>query len=58
MKKLFSVMSNLETHHHLKLGFQNLDKHIGGKWLIHDTEYHKDNQLESLSFPLTMGAYE
>ena len=25
-----------------------MDQHAGGKWLIHDTKRHKDNQLQSL----------
>ena len=27
MKKLFSIMSNLQTHYHFKLGFQKVDQH-------------------------------
>ena len=41
-------MSNLQTHCHFKLDFQQVDQHTGGKWLIHDTKHGKDNQLESL----------
>ena len=51
MSKLFSIMSNLQTHYHFKLDFQNVDQHTGGKWLIHGTKHHKDNQLESLELP-------
>ena len=51
MKKLFSVMSNLQTHYHLKLDFQKVDLHTGGKWLIHGTKHHKDNPLQSLELP-------
>ena len=47
-KKLFSLMSNLHTHYHFKLDFQNVDQHTGGKWLIHGTKRRKDNQLQSL----------
>ena len=36
-------MSNLQTHYHFKLNFQNVDQHTGGKWLIHGTKHHKDN---------------
>ena len=28
-----------------------MDKHAGGKWLIHYSKRHKDNQLQSLKFP-------
>ena len=34
MKKLFSFMSNLQTHYHCKLDFQKVDQHTAGKWLI------------------------
>ena len=32
MEKLFYIMSNLETHYHLKLDFQKVDQHTGDKW--------------------------
>ena len=41
-------MSNLHTHYHFKLHFQNVDQHTGGKLLIHGTKRRKDNQLQSL----------
>ena len=50
-KKMFSLMSNLQTYYHFKLNFQKVDKHTGGKWLIHGTKHHKDNQLQSLEIP-------
>ena len=50
-KKLFSLMSNLHTYYHLKLDFQNVDQHTGGKWLIHGTKRRKDNQLQSHELP-------
>ena len=34
-----------------KFDFQKVDKHAGGKWLIHDTKRRKDNQLQSLKLP-------
>ena len=34
MKKLFSVVSNLQTHYHFKLDFQKVDQHEEGKWSI------------------------
>ena len=43
MKKLFYTVSNLQTHHHFKRDFQNVDEHAGGKWLIHGTKHRKDN---------------
>ena len=51
MKKLFSIISNLRTHYHFKIDFQKVDQHTGGKWLIHGTNHHKDNQLQSLERP-------
>ena len=45
---LFSIMWNLQTYYHFKLDFQKMDQHTGGKWLIHGTKHHKDNQLQSL----------
>ena len=45
-EKMLSIMSNLQTHCHFKLDFQNVDKHKGGKWLIHHTKHYKDNQLQ------------
>ena len=39
-------MSNLQTNWCLKIDFQKVDQHAGGKWLIHDTKRRKDNQLQ------------
>ena len=41
-------MSNLRPNCYLKVDFQKVDQHAGGKWLIHDTKRRKDNQLQSL----------
>ena len=38
----------------LKIDFQKLDQHAGGKWLIHDTKRRKDNQLQSLKLPCSI----
>ena len=51
MKKLFLIMSKLQTHYHLKLDFQKVDQLAGGKWLVHDTRHHKDSQLQGLELP-------
>ena len=48
MKKLFSTMSNLQTHYHFKLNFQIVDKHTESTWLIRGPKRRKDNQLQSL----------
>ena len=49
MKKLFSMMSNLQIHYHFKLDLQNVEQHTGGKWLIHGTKRHKDNQFQNVN---------
>ena len=56
MKKMFSIMSNIQTHYHFKLDFQKVEQHqhAGGKWLIHGTKRHKDNQLQSLGLTCKM----
>ena len=51
MKKLFSIMSKLQTHYDLKLDFQKADQHTGGMWLIQGTKHLKGNRLPSLEFP-------
>ena len=44
-------MSKLQTYYRFKLDFQKVDQHTAGKWLIHGTKRHKDNQLQSLELP-------
>ena len=48
MRNLISIMSNFQTHYHIKLYFQKMDQYIRGKRLIHSTKHRKDNQLHSL----------
>ena len=48
---ILSSMSNLQPSWCLQIGFQKVDQHAGGKWLIHDTKRRKDNQLQSLKLP-------
>ena len=43
--------SNLQPNCCLKFDVQKVDRHAGGKWLIHDTKGRKDNQLQSLKIP-------
>ena len=45
---ILSIMSNVQPNSCLKVDFQKVDQHAGGKWLIHDTKCRKDNQLQSL----------
>ena len=40
MKKLLSIMLNLQTYYRFKLDFQKVNQHTGGKWLIHSTKHH------------------
>ena len=44
--------SNLQTHFHFKPDFRKVDQDTGGKWVIRDTKYHKDNQLQSPELPV------
>ena len=48
---ILSSVSNLQPNWCLKIDFQKVDQHAGGKWLIHDTKRRKDNQLQSLKLP-------
>ena len=48
---ILSIMSNPQPKFCLQVDFQKVDQHAGGKWLIHDTKRHKDNQLQSLKLP-------
>ena len=41
-------MSNLQSHYHFKLDFQNVAQDTGGKRIIHGTKQRKDNQLQIL----------
>ena len=45
---LQSVISNLRPNCCLKVDFQKVDQHTGGKWLIHHTKRRSDNKLQSL----------
>ena len=51
MKKLFSIISNVQTHYDFKQDFQKVGQHTGGKWLIHGTKHPEDNQIHSLYLP-------
>ena len=50
-ENILSIMSNLQPNCCLKIDFQKVDQHAGGKWLIHDTKRRKDSQLQSLKRP-------
>ena len=44
-------MSNLQTNYHFKLDVKKVDKHTGGKCLIHGTKRRKDNLLQNMEPP-------
>ena len=48
IKKLFSFISNLQTYYHLKLDFQKVDQHTGGKWF---NPRHQTPQGQSIAKP-------
>ena len=50
-ENILSSMSNLQPNWCLKIDFQKVGQHTGGKWLIHDTKRRKDNHLQSLKLP-------
>ena len=41
MKKLFSLIWNLQTRYYPKLDFKKVGQNIGGKWLIHATKHRR-----------------
>ena len=48
---ILSSISNLQPKWCLKIDFQKVNQHAGGKWLILDAKRCKDNQLQSLKLP-------
>ena len=51
MKKLFSIMSNLQTHYHFKLDFQKNEPIYRRQVVNHGAKHRKDNHLQSLKLP-------
>ena len=45
---MLSSMPKSQPNWCLKVDFQKVDQHAGGKLLIHDTKRRKDNQSRSL----------
>ena len=43
--KLFSIVSNLQTHFHFRLDFHNADRHTRGKWLTHGVKCRKNKRM-------------
>ena len=52
-----SIMSNAQTNCCLKVDFQKVDHHTGGKWLIQDTKRRNDAQLQSLRLPCRISKF-
>ena len=52
-----SIMSNLQPNCCLKVDFQKVDQHAGGKWFIHGSKRRKDNQLQSLKLPCRISKF-
>ena len=50
-------MSNLQPNWCLKIDFQKVEQHAGGKLLIHDTKRRKDNQLQRLKLPCRISKF-
>ena len=57
MKRLSSILPNLQTHYHFKLYFQKVDQQTEEKWPIHGTKPCKDSQLQSLELPCGIVKY-
>ena len=55
MKNTFSALLKLLYNYRLTTDFQNVDQYTGGKWLIHDTKQHKENQLHRQSKTMIKG---
>ena len=53
-KDILSIMSHLQPNCCLKIDFQKVDQHAGGKWLIHDNKRRKYNQLQSMKRPCSI----
>ena len=49
MKRMFSAMSNLQSNCRLELISQKVDQRTEGKYLIHGTKHHRDNQLQIIN---------
>ena len=48
---LQSIISNLQPNCCFKVESPKVGKHIGGKWLSHNTKHRKDNQLQTWNSP-------
>ena len=51
-KDILSIMSNLQPNCCLKIDFQKVDQHAGGKWLIHDNQTSQGQSVAKLETPL------
>ena len=48
---MLSIISNLQPNCYLKIDFQKVDQHAGGKCLIHDTKLRKDISCKAWNSP-------
>ena len=55
MKYSFHIVRLID---HLNLNVTKLDNHTGGKWLVHGTKRHKENQLQCLEHPCRLSLGE
>ena len=46
-----SIMSSLQPNWCLKIDFQKVDQHAGGKWLIHENKHRKDISFKIWNSP-------
>ena len=49
---ILSIMSNLQPNCCLKVEFQKVEQHAGGKWLIHDTQTPQGQSVAKPEIPL------
>ena len=50
LKNMSSTLSKYQADVYRK-DFPKIDRHTGGKWLIHGPKYNKDNRSQSLKYP-------
>ena len=50
-ESVLSIMSNLQPNCCLKIDFQKVDQHAGGKWLIHDTKRRRTISCKAWNSP-------
>ena len=51
-KSCFTLWDVKRTHLSIKLDFQKVEQHTGGKWLIHGSKRRKDNDCKAWNSPV------